>query len=320
MNNCSFASQDLLDIVRNFVENGSMPAQMIEHRRDCRACNLIFSSRRHAKAFLDFSREKWPEKAAICDCGCENGQIWRLLTSDEDFLLALLFENENHDFENDMIKAIILRPDPLQQQTSNDDLIVDGGVVFGGMPLLVEVWNRRHILRSSLGEKLTEIDDNLCNKISRHSCEILVQEPFIAAFRRHEIDSAPGEPVDNPMVVKMEFFSQNSQVLSDKFWNPQFVTRMAAASECADSIHGLYETLCRFVEKHSPDFRVRFDHKNCLKIAGMPSQTINLALTFGDSIEKSFTGSNGILEIRNEELVDYDPMLLRKIILTVLKS
>jgi len=322
MTACDFDVAVLTVFIEDFVNNGKVPAEVREHVQACDACRLIFASPDHARRFLDFRRSIWCEAQPVAQNDFCNGQIRRICGYDENLSFALLLGNNPDSIANDQLIGVILRPDPLPHQTEADDLIIDSIPALGGMPLLVECWNRREFKSALLAETLAQIDLEMANRISRHSARLVARNNIVQTFRRHEIENSPGEPFQIHDLVKIEYFMDDSIYLHENFWNPQSTARLAADTEKDknENLKFIYEILCRFIEKNTLALRVRLSHYNDLKIVGQNEDFLTAEL-WGRNFEKIlFSGSNGVLEITSADLVEVDSSQLLKIILKVTSS
>lgn len=325
MNNmtaCNFDVAVLATLIEDFVYGGKVPAEVREHMQACDACRLIFSSPEHARRFLDFRRSIWCENQPVAQNDFCNGQIRRICGYDENLSFALLLGNTTDSIANDELIGVILRPDPLPHQTEADDLIIDSIPALGGMPLLVECWNRREFKSTLLAETLAQIDLEMANRISRHSARLVARNNIVQTFRRHEIENSPGEPFQIHNLVKIEYFVDDSIYLHENFWNPLSTAKLAADTDKDqnENLKFIYEIFCRFIERKALALRVRFSQPNILKIVGQNEDSLSAELWGRDFEKILFSGSNGVLEITSADLVEVDSSQLLKIILKVTSS
>lgn len=325
MNNmkaCNFDVAVLAAFIKVFADSGEVPVEVREHLHACEACRLIFASPDHARRFLDFCRSIWCKNKPIAQNDFCNGQIRRISGNDEDLSFALLLGNTPDSIANDELFGVILRPDPLPQQTDADDLIIDSIPAFGGMPLLVECWNRRKFKSALLAETLAQVDSEMTSRIAGHSAGSVARNKIVQTFRRQEIENSPGEPYQIRNLVKFEYYVDDSIFIHENYWLPQTEARLAADTEkdLNENLEFIYEIFCRFIEKNAIAIRVRFSRPNVLKVVGQNEDFLSAELWGRDFEKILFSGGNGILEITSADLEKVDSSQLLKIILKVTSS
>lgn len=171
---------ELTDILAKYLEdkmsddNVKIPDALANHLSECEDCSRLVNDPRLARYYLNIYKKQSLKPIAQEPILCHQlikkpGQLWRFGYGENGSVRMCLISSESFNTSVDAPYAVWIIPvklNPISQEVSDSDIIIDNKSTNIKLPILVEFWNKCPIYVSQLLEYQDSLPDKLWDKIT----------------------------------------------------------------------------------------------------------------------------------------------------------